>query len=823
MAKKVVIVESPAKARTIEHYLGKDYTVLASVGHIVDLPSKGLNVDVDNGFKPTYAVINGKEGVVAKLKGAARSAEEVYLASDPDREGEAIAWHINEQIKGLSPHIYRVQFNEITESGVQQGIANPSGINMNRVDAQSARRILDRLVGYKVSQLLWKPLKFGLSAGRVQSVAVRLICEREEEIEKFVSQEWWSITANFDLFSGAQKKGSIQTVLDKYNKKKVELKSSADADKVIKALEGAEYTISQVEKKNVKSSPPPAFTTARLQQDAIKRLGFTAASAMKTAQELYEGVKLGAEGLTGLITYMRTDSVRISDEAAKEAAGYIKKVYGDRYIGGKAKPPKKSGKTPSIQDAHEAIRPTSILRTPEKVAKFLTPNQNKLYELIWKRFTASRMAEAVYEQTTVIIESRKYEFRASGRVMVFPGFTAVYKESEEEEEKLLINVDEKDTVQLANFDKAQHFTQPPPHFTEAGLVKALEQQGIGRPSTYAAIINTIIARKYVEKDKKQIIPTELGRIVNSLLVANFSRIFDLKFTATMEEGLDKVEEGSEKSIELLNEFYKSFSEELNAASKKFLTELKAGKECPKCGRELIIKYGRNGAFTGCSGYPECDFTADFTRNESGGIEIVERNDRTGLRCEKCGAELAIKIGKFGEMLACTAYPNCKNAKNFVRTSNGGIRVIEAGETLGKCPACEKGDMALKSGKRGMFAACTTYPDCKYTAGIIIDEEGNISLEKLPTPKELGKCEKCGSQMVIRRTFRGPFAACSAYPKCRNTKSLKSLNKNGEKIGAEKRVSKKKGAAKAAAKSLNVKKVVGRGAKKAVKKVKSAAR
>ncbi|MDR2401357.1 MAG: type I DNA topoisomerase, partial [Deferribacteraceae bacterium] len=425
MAKKVVIVESPAKARTIEHYLGQDYTVLASVGHIADLPSRGLGVDTDNNFTATYEIIEGKQDIVAKLKRAATGAAKVFLASDPDREGEAIAWHINNQIKDINPNIYRVQFNEITKSGVQQGISNPSGINMNRVEAQSARRILDRLVGYKVSPLLWKPLKYGLSAGRVQSVAVRLICEREEEIEKFVSREWWSLSALFNLFDKTVKKGEIETVLDKYNGKRIELKSEAEADKVIKAVVGADFVISQVEKKNVKVSPPFAFTTARLQQDAIKRLGFTAQSVMKTAQELYEGVNLGSEGLVGLITYMRTDSVRISDEAAAEAAGYIKKRYGDKYVGGKAKPPKKSGKGVSAQDAHEAVRPTSILRTPESVAKFLTPNQNKLYALIWKRFAASRMSEAVYEQTTVIIEAKKYEFRASGRAMLFPGFTAV--------------------------------------------------------------------------------------------------------------------------------------------------------------------------------------------------------------------------------------------------------------------------------------------------------------------------------------------------------------------------------------------------------------
>jgi DNA topoisomerase-1 len=675
----------------------------------------------------------------------------------------------------------------------------------------------------------------------VQSVALRLICEREEEIEKFITREWWSLAAAFDVFGEKIKngsllraftkgypecelkalfKGEIETTLDKYNGKKIELKNEAEADKVMKALEGADFAISQIEKKNVKASPQPPFTTARMQQDAIKRLGFTSNSAMKTAQELYEGINLGSEGLVGLITYMRTDSVRISDEAAAEAERYIKKAYGDKYVGGKAKAAK--AKTPSVQDAHEAIRPTSVFRTPESVAKFLTPSQNKLYALIWKRFAASRMADALYEQTVVTVEARKYEFRASGRVMLFPGFTAVYKENEEEEEQALINIDKTDKLALLEFKKAQHFTQPPPHFTEAGLVKALEQQGIGRPSTYAAIINTIIIRKYVEKSKKQMLPTELGRVVNSLLVKNFPHIFDLKFTATMEGGLDKVEDGSEKYIDLLNEFYGDFSEELQKAEKQFNAELKTGKICPKCDNELIFKYGRNGTFIGCSGYPACDFTADFTRDEKGDIRFSERRSvPTGIFCEKCGAEMLIKQGRYGELLGCSGYPACRNAKNFIRLSGGAIRVIEPGETFGKCPACEIGEMTVRAGKLGLFAACSTYPDCKHSAGLIIDGEGNITLEKLPTPKELGKCEKCGSQMVIRRTARGPFAACSAFPKCRNTKSLKKLlggePPKGKRAKTTSEVKKplkpKSSPKKITAKTLKVKKVVRKSSKK----------
>lgn len=780
MAKNLIIVESPAKAKTIENYLGKGYEVLASIGHIVDLPEKKLGVDVENNFAPTYQVIEGKQKVVNILKKAASTADKVFLASDPDREGEAIAWHIQEQIKDKNNNIVRVQFNEITKQGIKDAIERPGEVNMSRVDAQQSRRILDRLVGYQVSPLLWKPLRYGLSAGRVQSVALRLVCEREDEIEKFVSKEWWSLDANLEVFENSQLKGLLKASLDKKNGKKFELKNEADTDKVISELKKEQFAISDIEKKNIKGSAPLPFITARLQQEAIRKFGMTARTVMSTAQQLYEGVDMGADGRHGLITYMRTDSTRVAPEAQQEAAKYIGSAYGSDYLG-KQKTAKK-GK--SVQDAHEAIRPTVITNTPEKIKAFLSPAQYKLYKLIWERFIASQMADAQYEQTTVIINAGAYGFRASGRAVKFAGYTALYTETADEDAKaednqLLLNVDKSSMLKARDFDKKQHFTQPPPRFTEASLVRSLEQQGIGRPSTYASIISTIVDREYVEIKEKRIFPTELGRIVIRLLVQNFPNIFDVKFTADMEEGLDKVEEGQESMQELLDSFYKSFSDELKAAAKKFNTDLKLDMPCPECGKDLTVKYGKNGSFIACSGYPECSFTTDFERDEEGKIRFIERKDseQTGIICDKCGAEMLIKTGRYGEMLACSAYPACKNIKNFMRLPDGSIRVLTAGEKLGeKCPTCSVGDVVLKSGKNGLFAACSRYPDCRFTAGIELNSEGKLKVIKHKEAENIdyGNCEKCGKPFVVKKSFRGPFLACSGYPDCKNTKSMKSF-------------------------------------------------
>ncbi|GAB7140078.1 type I DNA topoisomerase [Deferribacterales bacterium RsTz2092] len=779
MSKNLIIVESPAKAKTIGGYLGKDYEVLASVGHIVDLPEKGLGVDIENDFAPTYEVMPGKEQVVKKLKQAAGTADAVFIASDPDREGEAIAWHIQEQIKTKNKNIQRVRFNEITKQGIKDAVANPGELDMNRVNAQQSRRILDRLVGYKVSRLLWKPLKYGLSAGRVQSVALRLVCEREMEIEKFVPVESWTVEADFQVFDVKGKlKGNLKAMLDKHKGKKLELKNEKETDKVLASLSSDGFAIDDIEKKNVKSSAPEPFITARLQQEAIRKLSASAKRVMSIAQQLYEGVQLGSEGSQGLITYMRTDSTRISPEAEQAAAAYIETTYGKDYLGGRKT--KKAAKA-NVQDAHEAVRPTSPTRTPASIQKYLTPEQYKLYKLIWERFMASQMADALYEQTTVLINNGDYGFRTSGRVLKFAGYTTLYTEgldddSADEETRALLNVDKNDGLKQQTYDKKQHFTTPPPRFTEASLVRILEQKAIGRPSTYASIISTIVEREYVEMKEKRIFPTELGRTVLKLLLQNFTHIFDTKFTADMEAGLDKVEAGDEKWLKLLKDFYYgSFSDELAKAETDLQADLRVPNiKCPTCGKELAVKYGKMGQFIACTGYPECSFTSDYSRGEDGNITLVAKKpaEQTGIKCEKCGADMVLKRTRFGEMLACSGYPECKNIKSHIKLPNGKLHVIEVGEKVGdKCPQCG-GDVVLKSGKRGVFAACANYPDCKFTASVEADDDGKFILQDKKKVEQMGVCEKCGKQMVVRRSARGPFLACSGYPKCKNTKSMK---------------------------------------------------
>ncbi|MDR0453178.1 MAG: type I DNA topoisomerase [Deferribacteraceae bacterium] len=789
MSNSLVIVESPGKAKTIENYLGKGFKVLSSIGHIMDLPEKELGVDIQNNFAPTYKVIEGKEKVIAGLKKAASEADIVYLASDPDREGEAIAWHICEQLKSKKKPIKRIQFYEITKQGVLDGIAHPGEINLNRVDAQQSRRILDRLVGYQVSPLLWRPLKYGLSAGRVQTVALRMVCEREKEIEEFVTEEWWSLDGNFEVYEGAKVTGVLKAALDKKNGKKIEMKTESDALDLIDALKNAVFAVDDVEKKNVKNAAPAPFITARLQQDGIRRLGFTAQKVMRTAQQLYEGVELGKDGPAGLITYMRTDSTRISSEAAAAAVNYIKTAYGDNFLGGgKTQSKSKAAGKKNVQDAHEAIRPTEITRTPDKVKQYLNNDQFRLYKLIWERFIASQMADARYEQTTALINGSagkdNYLFRASGRVMTFAGYTVLYTEAADEDAKAednaaFLKVSKENGIKPLpkpdDYDKKQHFTQPPPRYTEASLGRALEQQGIGRPSTYASILSTITDRQYVEILEKRMHPTELGRIVAKLLVQNFPRIFDMKFTALMEEELDKIESGDTKWLKTLNDFYKDFSGELQTATKKLSVDLRIDEKCPECGKDLTIKYGKKGTFVACTGYPDCGFTTDFKRDQNGRLSFVARSEpeSTGYTCEKCGCELVIKNSRYGEMLACSGYPDCKNIKSFIRLKDGAIRLLNAGEKLGQdCPECGDGNVILKSGRNGLFAACSGYPDCKFTASVEADDQGNLQLKMKAAPETMGVCEKCGSPMVVKKTFRGPFLACSGYPKCKNTKSMK---------------------------------------------------
>lgn len=776
--KNLVVVESPAKARTIEKYLGKDFKVIASVGHVKDLPSNELGVDIENDFTPKYETIKGKKKIINEIKKACEDVEKVYLAPDPDREGEAIAWHISEEIKKKVDAIYRVQFNEITKKGIMEGISNPGKINLNRVNAQQSRRILDRLVGYLVSPILWKPLKYGLSAGRVQTVALRLICEREEEIEKFVPKEYWTITGFFTK-EGDTSSAPIQARLEKKSGKKLEIPNEEKCNQILKELNNKTPEVKKIEKKVVKSQPPLPFTTSKLQQEAIRKLGFSAKKTMLVAQQLYEGIDLPDTGPVGLITYMRTDSTRVSEESVEAAVNYIEKNFGKEFIGINRHNKKTKEK---IQDAHEAIRPTDPLKTPESIKKYLTQDQYKLYNLIWQRFIASQMSDAEYFSTTIIIDVEDYEFKATGKILKFPGFTKLYQESKEEngkeEEDQFFEIDENDKLVLIKYESKQNFTTPPPRYSEALLVKTLEQKGIGRPSTYASIISTLIERDYVVNNQKKLFPTELGRIVNNLLINNFNEIFEVNFTAKMEEELDNIEAGKLDPKKALSEFYEKFAPELEEATKnlKFNLILK-DINCPKCKGALILKYGKNGSFVACSSYPECDFTSDYKRLENGKIELIERKEfeDSGVNCEKCGKPLVFKKSRFGEILACSGYPECKNIKNFIRKPDGGFVIIDKDDKLSdKCPECGS-DLIVKSGKNGLFGACISYPKCKFTCNITVDNNSNLKPLILKPAKF--NCEKCGAEMVLKKSRRGLFFACSNYPECKNTKSAVKTDEN----------------------------------------------
>lgn len=780
----LVIVESPAKAKTIEKYLGKDFKVIASVGHIIDLPPKELGVDIDKNFKPKYIVMDGKKDVIKRIKDMSDKADLIYLAPDPDREGEAIAWHIASQIKKDKP-IKRVLFNEITKKGVLDGINNPGEINMNRVNAQQSRRILDRLVGYKVSPILWKQLKQGLSAGRVQSVALRLVCEREVEIENFKPVESWTIDGLFNIKGKSEdESGELKARLDKINGKNPEIKNENEALDLLNKLP-KEYVISNVEEKQVKQSPADPFITSKMQQDASRKLGFSAKKTMQIAQALYEGVELGNEHV-GLITYMRTDSTRISPEAQEEAKKFIENNYGKEYVTKGKKATKKSATT---QDAHEAIRPTSVLRTPKDVEPFLTKDQYKLYKLIWERFVSSQMADALYNMTIIKISADIYDFKTTARVLKFHGFTKLYTESVDEDQKddkeeenatILFNVVKGNAANLKDTFKKQHFSKAPPRYNEGSLIKTLDQLGIGRPSTYASIISTIVDRDYVELDQKRFHPTELGRIVNEILVTNFPKIFEVEFTANMEKDLDLIEDGKEVWTDVLKTFYIDFDKEITEAlQKQKRAGLSTDLKCPTCGKDLIIKNGKNGPFLSCSTYPECNFTSNFKRDEHGHIEIVSNDkkefEKAGITCEKCGADMVFKPTRYGEAIACPNYPDCKNIINIKRFEDGSYKILEANNTELdiKCPNCSK-NLVLKHGKNGSFAACPAYPKCRFTSSIKMNEEGKYELDnsKNANTQTDEVCDKCGKPMVIRKGPRGPFLACSGYPDCKNSKPLK---------------------------------------------------
>ena len=751
--KALVIVESPAKANTIRKYLGSGYVVKASVGHVKDLPKSKLGIDVKHRFEPAYELIPGKEKVVKELRSAARSANKIFLAADNDREGEAICQHLKEILEGKGREIVRVLFNEITPKAIRHAIAEPSEINSNVAYAQQARRILDRLVGYQVSPLLWDKVRRGISAGRVQTVALRLIVEREREVQEFKSEEYWTIGARLE----GHEPPPFESRLVKYQGKNIAVGNQAEADHIVSGVRDAKFLVQSVVKKERKRRPVPPFTTSKLQQDAARRFRFTVKKTMMLAQRLYEGKEIGEEGSVGLITYMRTDSTRISDEAMGMVRTYVSGNYGSDYL--PEKPVVYKSKK-GAQDAHEAIRPTFVEHTPEQIKGYLTEDEYKLYWLIWTRFAASQMNPAVYDQTTVEVEAKGYLFRANGRIQKFDGFLKVYEESKDEDAKTapedenvqLPPLTEGEALRLLELDPAQHFTEPPPRFTEAGLVKALEEKGIGRPSTYATILTTIQDREYAQKKQNKFKPTELGTVVTDQLVKHFADIFDVEYTARMEEELDEVEEGKMTWIEALDEFYSKFEKDLSEAKVNMENikrqEIPTDEVCDKCGKPMVIKWGQFGSFLACTGYPDCTNTKELQKDEDEGDEEAKEQE-TIEPCENCGRPMAIKRGRYGQFYACTGYPECKTT-----------RKMGPGETKPKapdipleeeCPKCGT-NLVLKEGRFGQFTACGNYPTCKYIK-----------------PKLVGVvCPKldCGGDIIERRSRRGKtFYGCSNYPKC----------------------------------------------------------
>jgi len=761
MAKSLVIVESPAKAKTINRYLGSDYTVKASMGHVMDLPKKDLGVDLSNNFEPTYNVIPGKGRVIQELKAAAAQADAVYLAADPDREGEAICAHLRQLLDGKGKKFHRVLFNEITRDAVREAFDRPGDIDSRLVDAQQARRILDRLVGYQVSPLLWDKVKRGLSAGRVQTVALRLIVEREREIQAFQIREYWTIEAHLE----GKNPPSFDARLLKFQGKDLDIPDQASAEQHAAAVEAARFVVQSVTTREKRKYPVPPFITSKLQQESVRKLHYTARKTMTVAQKLYEGVDLGEEGSVGLITYMRTDSTRVGEGALSAARAYILKNFGQAYLPSEAIHYRsKKG----AQDAHEAIRPTAVERTPESVHGFLSPDEFRLYKLIWQRFVASQMNPAVFDQTTIDITAGDYLFRATGSVEKFNGFRAVYEEGKDEKAEMaedeelkhrLPAVEQGETLRLRRLHPEQHFTEPPPRYNEATLVKALEEKGIGRPSTYATILSVIQNRAYVHKQQGRFYPTDLGMLVCGLLVKNFSDIFDVAYTARMEEELDEVEEGKLSWIDALDEFYTKFKKDLRLAEQEMQdvkgegipTEVK----CEKCGKPMNVRLGRHGQFLACTGYPDCDGTSDLTPELAAKYspaappapEVAEQ------ACEKCGKPMAVKRGRFGFFLACTGYPECRNTKKIVMKEGTATAVADV-LLDEKCPTCGS-NLVLKHGRYGQFTACSNYPKCRYvkrqTLGIACPEKG------------------CTGELVARRTKRGKiFYGCSRYPECKFT-------------------------------------------------------
>jgi len=776
LSKGLVIVESPAKAKTIEKYLGKGYTVEASLGHVKDLPKSTLGVDIDNDFETEYIVIPGKEKVVAKLKKLALSADTIYLAPDPDREGEAIAAHLAEELGNGSrkkrkkkteedERFRRVTFNEITKRAVQAAFEHPRSIDQHLVDAQQARRVLDRLVGYQVSPLLWDKVRRGLSAGRVQTVALRLIVEREREIKAFEKKEYWTIDAHL----AAAKPPAFDARFLGKGEEKIEIPNGDEAEKLRAALEKADWTVRTVDRKERRRNAAAPFTTSKLQQDSSRKLRFSVKRTMMIAQRLYEGVELGEEGSIGLITYMRTDSTRVSNDALTEVREYIKSQYGDAYL---PESPNAYKEKKQAQGAHEAIRPTSAMRHPDQIKQYLKEDEYKVYKLIWQRFVASQITPAVFDQTTVDIDAVSatdtFWFRVTGSVQKFDGFLKVYRESketedEEDEERKLPPLEPGQKLTLRTLKPEQHFTEPPPRYNEASLVKELEERGIGRPSTYSAILSTIKERQYVQKLGGKFVPTEIGLVVTDLLIENFPDIFDVQYTARLEEELDEIEEGKEKWTDALAEFYKKFEKDLRYAQKHMENikrmEKPTDEKCERCGAPLVIKWGKHGSFYACSTYEKddpnsCTFTKENPINlpdlDSADLQETTQEEY----CENCGRVMVLKRGRFGQFMACTGYPDCKTTRRLDQGKK--VPDIPLDEL---CPKCGR-NLMIRHGRYGEFTSCSGYPECKYV-------KQNFIGVKCPQCKE--------GELVEKRARKGnTFYGCSNYPKCKFTSANKPI-------------------------------------------------
>ncbi len=727
--KKILIVESPAKTKTISKFLGKDFKVLSTMGHIKDLPKKELGVIMpEKGpIQLTYEPLEKKDRVISQICQEAARADAVYLAPDPDREGELIAWHIGEEVAKVMKNpqaIHRITFNEITKPAIEEAVQNPSTVDINKVAAQQARRVLDRWVGYQVSPVLWRKLQKGLSAGRVQSVALKLICTREEEIRSFVPEEYWSVTGLFATASTATMAASLATI----GRKKAELKTKEEVEKLLPKLQEVSYQITSIKDSKRQKKAAPPFMTSTLQQAAYNQLGFSVQKTMSLAQQLYEGIPLEDKGTpVALITYMRTDSLRIAESALEQARKFITKAFGKDYLPTKALVYSKE----KAQDAHEAIRPIDVSRIPDSVQRFLDPDLFKLYQLIWKRFVACQMKPAEYAQRAVTITGGTYTFKATGSTLLFDGFLKVYSAEEEDEEsektsKIPAEIKENMELGLSTIEPKQHFTQAPPRYTEASLVKELEKERIGRPSTYATILKTIQLRSYTELDKrKRFVPTELGFAVTKLLDANLPKIMNIAFTAHMEEDLDKVAQGSIERDSILREFYQEFSKDLEKFAGETVERPTEPTNilCPACKKHnLVIRFGRAGAFAGCPGYPECTFSSPFKREEDGSITLIEKKEPELLeeRCPKCDKPLQKRVGRFGEFTSCSGYPECKYIKQ--ETTNF------------MCPGCGKAPLAKRSWKGKVFWSCQSYPACKFSISGDLQEEA---------------CPQCGSPYLLK--------------------------------------------------------------------------